>query len=242
MTCDYKKLPPDLDLGAIWASPEIAPEWALVEQPLEALGIPDGTGGVNPGDRRAIYYLLRHFKPARVMEAGTHIGASTVYTAAALDPGASMVTVDAIDVNSQERKPWTKYGMNRSPDTLIREMGLEKKVEFIISPSLDYLEQDCGDFDFIFLDGDHAEKVVRQEIPLALEHLTPGGVILLHDYFPDNQPIWPEYWAGVIDGPFLAVERLRAEGCRIRAIPLGELPWPTTLNSNLTNLAILVQD
>jgi hypothetical protein len=35
---------------------------------------------------------------------------------------------------------------------------------------------------------------------------------------------------------------LRSEGLRIRALPLGELPWPTTLNSSLTSLAILVRD
>jgi predicted O-methyltransferase YrrM len=242
MNCKHEKLPPDISLSAIWSREDIAQEWNEVEQTLEQLGIPDETGGVNPGDRRAIYYLLRHFKPSRLLEVGTHIGASTVYAATALEPDALMVSVDISDVNSQERKPWLQYKTPHSPAEMIQSLGLQKKVQFVISSSMDYLNQDCGDFNFIFLDGDHDKKTVHQEIPVALEKLTPGGAILLHDYFPDNKPIWPDYWAGTIEGPYLAVERLRSEGCRIRAIPLGELPWPTTLNSNLTNLAILVQD
>ena len=38
----------------------------------------DDEGGVNPGDRRAIYSLIHYLKPISVLEIGTHIGASTV--------------------------------------------------------------------------------------------------------------------------------------------------------------------
>ena len=237
----YKNLLPELSLADIWASKDIAKDWSKVEQPLEDLGIPDETGGVNPGDRRAIYYLMRHFKPKRVLETGTHIGASTIYTAAALEPDASMTTVDILDVNSEEKKNWLKYKTERSPAAMLRSLGLENKVEFVVGKSLDYLPS-AGMFDFIFLDGDHGAPTVHDEIPLALEHLNPGGAILLHDYFPNGEPIWVDYWAKVIDGPYLAVEQLRSEGLRIRAVPLGELPWPTTLKTNLTSLAILLQD
>jgi predicted O-methyltransferase YrrM len=237
----YKNLLPELSLADIWASKKIAKDWSKVEQTLEDLGIPDETGGVNPGDRRAIYYLMRHFKPKRVLETGTHIGASTIYTAAALEPDASMTTVDILDVNSEQKKNWLKYKTERSPAAMVRSLGLDNKVEFIVGKSLDYLPS-AGMFDFIFLDGDHSAPTVHNEIPLALEHLNPGGAILLHDYFPNNEPIWKTHPQKMIRGPYLAVEQLRSEGLRIRALPLGELPWPTTLNSSLTSLAILVRD
>jgi hypothetical protein len=65
-------------------------------------------------------------------------------------------------------------------------------------------------------------------------------VILLHDYFPGLQPLWVD--RNVIRGPWLAVERLRSEGARLKAIPLGRLPWDTKLGSQTTSLALLVAE
>jgi hypothetical protein len=59
-------------------------------------------GGVNPGDRRALYHLIAHFQPKRVLEIGTHVGASTVYIASALRrfvDGGQLTTADIADVN-----------------------------------------------------------------------------------------------------------------------------------------------
>ena len=41
-------------------------------------------GGVNPGDRQAVYYLIMALKPQNVLEVGTHIGASMPHIARAL--------------------------------------------------------------------------------------------------------------------------------------------------------------
>jgi predicted O-methyltransferase YrrM len=229
----------DINLDDVWNSEELFNEWNKVEQTLKALVIPDETGGVNPGDRRALYYLVKYLNPLRVLEVGTHIGASTTHIAAALEDDASMTTVDVFDVNSDMH--WRKYGTKRSPATMIQSLGLADKVEFVKSMSIDYLPR-SGMFDLIFLDGNHSMDTVRAEVPLALEHLNPGGVILLHDYYPDNKPIWSKYPTKMISGPYNAIQQLRSEGWNIRAVPFGELPWPTTLKTNLTSLAILVQE
>ena len=50
----------------------------------EVFGAGEIAGGVNPGDRRALYQLVGHFKPRRVLEIGTYVGASTVHIASAL--------------------------------------------------------------------------------------------------------------------------------------------------------------
>ena len=69
--------------------------------------IPDGTGGVNLGDRRTIFYLVNRFKHESVLEIGTHIGASTLHIASALYRNqldfkvpANLTTLDIRDVNS----------------------------------------------------------------------------------------------------------------------------------------------
>ena len=58
-----------------------AEDWAIDRESIVEQGFTSGVGGVNEGDRRAIYYLIRHFKPNTVLEVGTHIGASTVHIA-----------------------------------------------------------------------------------------------------------------------------------------------------------------
>ena len=74
---------------------------------------------------------------------------------------------------------------------------------------------------------------------MALKMLNPNGVILLHDYFPGMKPLWSD--GTVIPGPYLATERFVKEGINLTVLPLGELPWPTKLGSNVTSLALLLR-
>jgi predicted O-methyltransferase YrrM len=232
-------------LHEILASAGIAGEWNAVEPELRALAITDRAGGVNPGDRRAIFHLLRGLRARSVLEVGTHIGASTVHGVAALrltrgegPADVSLTTVDISDVNDPVGRPWVKHGSTYAPREMVARMGAETWVSFVTSPSLHFLSTCTQRFDLVFLDGDHAAKTVYREIPAALRVLRPGGVILLHDYFPRAAPLWSN--GVVLPGPWLATERLRVEGAPVRILPLGELPWPTKLNSSVTSLALLV--
>ena len=92
-------------------------------------------------------------------------------------------------------------------------------------------------FYLILLDGDHRLETVVAEIPASLGRLRPGGLLLLHDYFPQLRPLWPR--GRVIDGPARAVRRLQRAGWPIKVRPLGELPWPTKEGSRRTSLALL---
>lgn len=237
----------DVRLGEILNNRETQSAWEKAEPQFRRFEVPDGTGGVNPGDRRALYYLVSHFRPGRMLEVGTHIGASTMHAASAISSYAGsgnnevrLTTVDIGDVNDPVSKPWLQYGTRYSPADLVNELGLGKMVRFITSPSLQFMA-DCKErFDFIFLDGDHAAKTVYQEVAAALRLLNPRGVILLHDYFTDLRPLWSN--GIVLAGPFMGVRRIRDEGVPVRVIPLGQLPWPTKLGSNVTSLALLVKD
>ncbi len=214
---------------------------------LRAFEIPDGTGGVNPGDRRAIFYLVSYLQARSVLEIGTHIGASTVHIAAAItscrntvaEDGACLISVDVVDVNEPVSRPWLQHGTANSPADMIGRMGCTDVAEFVTASSLDYMRSCKRKFDFIFLDGNHAADVVYREIPAALRLLNPNGVILLHDFFPGAKPLWSNNV--VIPGPFLATQRLEAEGSSFVVLPLGRLPWPTKLGSNVTSLALLVR-
>jgi len=248
LRCEANALKParEIDRQGIFSSVEIETSWTDAERVIDRFAIPDGTGGVNPGDRRAIYYLIRHFRPSSVLEIGTHIGASTLHIATGLsanvEPGegtsARVVSVDIANVNDPVSKPWLAHGTRLSPAGMLAEMKLSRTVDFVTSKSLDYLSGCRTKFDFIFLDGDHSAKTVYLEIPIALGLLNPGGVILLHDYFPDLEPLWSD--GSVIPGPFLATERLRREGANVIVVPLGGSPWATKLQSQATSLALLL--
>jgi predicted O-methyltransferase YrrM len=232
------------DLDAVFRSDRIAKEWDAAADAFERMKITADAGGVNPGDRRAVFYLVRSFQPQSVLEIGTHIGASTIHIAAALNRTGSsgaprLTTVDIVDVNDPAEAVWAEYGSTHSPLEMARSLQLAHEIEFVVRPSLDYLSETERSYDFIFLDGDHSAQTVYREVPAALRSLRPNGVILLHDYFPNLAPLWQT--GAVIPGPWLAVERLRAEGAELEALPLGRLPWPTKLGTNTTSLAVLVR-
>lgn len=74
-----------INLDAIFCSEACQEELEVIEKKIAFLAIADKSGGgVNPGDRRAIYHLIRSLKPRSVLEIGTHIGVSTLYIALAL--------------------------------------------------------------------------------------------------------------------------------------------------------------
>lgn len=247
--CDVSRLRSlhDVDLRSLFANAELAARWQAQLGRIERLGLPSTAGGVNPGDRRAVSYLIGGLRPASVLEVGTHIGASTVHIAAAMQSNPSpsnmpvqLITVDIADVNDPATKPWLQFGSRQSPREMIAELGAQDMVEFIAQPSVDYLTN-CGrKFDFIFLDGSHAAEVVYQEVPLALQALNENGIILLHDYYPQLRPLWSN--GKVIGGPYLATERFKNEGANLTVLPLGNLPWPTKLGSHTTSLALLLRN
>jgi SAM-dependent methyltransferase len=150
-----------------------------------------------------------------------------------------LVTLDVCDVNESPDSYWKKVGLPRSPRANIKEIGAANFVDFVEVGSLEYFDRHADEFDFIFLDGDHAAPTVYQELPMALRHLRQGGTILLHDFFPGQRPLWSN--SAVVPGPSLAVERYQAEGSAVRALPLGSLPWSTKMGSNVTSLALLTQ-
>ncbi len=203
---------------------------------------PDGTGGVNPGDQRAIFYLIAALKPERILEVGTHIGASTSHLAVALKSSnvaspKQITTVDILDVNDVNVKRWENYGMPQSPLQVLEQLGVANQVEFKKSDAVEFLATADTKYDLIFLDGNHAGHAVYREVALALNCLTPNGVILLHDFFPNGEKLWTQTRA--IEGPWLAFQRMKQEGAALDVLPLGDLPWPTKFDTNRTSLALL---
>jgi predicted O-methyltransferase YrrM len=217
--------------------------WDAAQAAIAALGIPaDIPGGVNLGDRRAVYELIRQVAAKSALEVGTHVGASSHVMALAVlhNGGHRFDSVDIRDCNAPGAA-WARVrpALPLPPRNAVQALGVSF-ARFFTRPSVEFLSSTADRYDFIFLDGGHQSSVVYQEVPLALRLLNPGGVILLHDVFPGLQPLWKD---GRVDpGPWTAVQRFLAEGAPIKLLPLGKLRWPTKHDSNVTSLAVLTRD
>lgn len=231
-----------LNVAACFECSMLSREWhEVVSARLQALAIPDTAAGVNPGDRRALYYLVRCLRPDDVLEIGTHIGASTTHMALGLHMNGmgTLRTIDIYDVNDDSLMPWIAFGATLSPAAMTRVLGCADAVEFSRLGSLEDLAATPPSrrYDLVFLDGNHDAAHVYQEISLVLSHLAKDGVLVVHDYFPQLRPLWSN--AVVIPGVTLAIDRLIKEGVRLSVKPLGRLPWATKLESNITSLALV---
>lgn len=197
--------------------------------------------GVNPGDRRALYYLVSTLKPQRVLEVGTHVGASTLYIARAMKSSGvhgKIVTIDITDVNNPRTGPWRRVGLSQAPKDYASQLDVHNLIEFRTGPALNYMNNTKDRFDFIFLDGDHSAQAVYQEVSAATAILNPGGLILLHDYYPEGRPLFPD--GSLISGPYLALNRLMNENPGLRVMSLSPLPWTTKQGSHASSLALLI--
>ena len=202
---------------------------------------PDRIGAaVSPGDRKALYRVVRNFRPRRVLEFGTYIGMSTYYLAKALEAngGGEITTVDVLDVNS-EAGAWRNMGLRKPPSRIVESLGLGDMVTFVVAPAAKFLDTDTGLYDLIFLDGDHSATAVYGEVIKSLGMLNPRGLILLHDFHLDAIAPGETIW--MIPGPYLAFNRLHNENPNIDVRPFSLLLKTTLPGTNNTSLAALVR-
>lgn len=231
------------DLDAIMADTVLTASYKGDKGDVDAVfPASDVYGGINPGDRRAVYHLIGALKPANILEVGTHIGASTLIIAKALvthcGPEARMTTIDILDVNAPNG-PWKKNGLSKTPQQSLAALGLEKRVTFLNKPMLEVLRETPERYDLIFLDGDHRAGPVYREIVTALSRLNDNGVLLMHDVYPKGRALYSD--SNVIFGPWAAIKRVLRENENLMCLPLGDLPWPTKQGVHTTTLALITR-
>lgn len=125
---------------------------------------------------RLLHYLVREFRPDRLLEIGMATGISSAYMARARQTygGSRHVVVDPF-----QTADWGGGGRE-----LLRSLDLMAGVEVIEETSLRALTrmEAAGDrFDFVFIDGNHCFDYTLADILLADLVLADGGVIVLDD-------------------------------------------------------------
>ncbi len=133
---------------------------ALLDAPAELL-LPE---------RLLLYALVRGLRPERCLEIGSHFGGSTTIIAGALDDvgGGVLVCVDPSPLVPPEI--WSRIAHRA---TMVRGYSPDALVE--ARATVD------GDFEFVFIDGDHTRAGVVRDVEGVLDFVAPGAHLLFHD-------------------------------------------------------------
>lgn len=120
-------------------------------------------------------------------------------------PDLHMITVDPWEPQPENDGPedWTDWPHDeheRQARTRLRSFGPRCRIFKGYSKRAVDLVQDAS-LDFVFLDGDHSERGVRDDIAAWRRRVRPGGMILLHDINWQGvraaaDALLPGYWIG----------------------------------------------
>jgi len=70
---------------------------------------------------------------------------------------------------------------------LFTEHGTGENVELIVGDSHDGTFQDIGEYDLLFIDGDHTREGCLADLANLVPGLVPGGHLVLHDCYAEFQ-------------------------------------------------------
>jgi predicted O-methyltransferase YrrM len=154
-----------------------------------------------------------------LVEIGTYCGKSTLYLAAAArEHGQVVVTVDH-HRGSEEHQPGWEYhdpGLVDPDagriDTLpvlrrtLHAAGVEAGVVAVVGSSATVAALWSTPVALVFIDGGHTEAAARTDYEGWAPHVMPGGLLLIHDVFPDpadgGQAPYHIYLSAIHSGQF----------------------------------------
>lgn len=230
-----------LDVMALLSDPSAIEAYETAAVRFATLGLDRIKGAANPGDLRALFQLVHALRPRSILVIGAGAGVSTAFMALALRElgadAACITAVDRADANDPDRGAWKRNGMPYPPSEMLERLGVDHLVQMVSGGSDAFFRANFERFDFIFIDGGHRAGDVYRDVANALAALNANGLITLHDFYPDAQPLW--LGEPVIPGPYLGVLRAIEECPDLGVVPLRQLPWHTKRGSHTTSLAVL---
>jgi predicted O-methyltransferase YrrM len=115
---------------------------------------------------------------ARFVEIGVWYGRSLCYLAERIQESGKHIECFAVD-------PFPLFQQLETCVGHLCTAGVYELVTLFPGTSQQAFETLPGNFDFVFVDGDHQEAVVRQDVNAWWERIRPGGVLAGHDYTGD---------------------------------------------------------
>jgi predicted O-methyltransferase YrrM len=133
-----------------------------------------------------------------LLEVGTYCGKSTIYLAAAAKEGGTVVVTVDHHRGSEEHQPGWEYHdpslvdpATGRIDTLpvmrrtLHGAGVEEQVVAVVGRSTAVAALWTTPVGLVFIDGGHTEAAALGDLRGWTPHLKPGGVLVIHDVFPD---------------------------------------------------------
>jgi len=166
------------------------------------------TKGFLPEDEGlALYDAALTAGPGLWLEVGTYCGKSTVHLgAAARAAGAHLVTLDHHRGSEENQPGWPWHdtslvdahtGRLETLPSLRRTLwdaGLDEVVSVLVATTQQVASWWTTPLALLFLDGNHTEEVAQHDYAAFSPHLLPGGLLAVHDVFPDpadgGRPPW----------------------------------------------------
>lgn len=164
-------------------------DWNLIE-PI--------AGWLTKGEGQMLYDAALAVTPGRIVELGSYCGRSTACLAMGVrDSGEAEFAVVTIDTHkgSPEHQKGKKYFRretyrNASVNTLpllmanLQMLGIEEYVDVLVGDSVLAAHYDRKDVhpSLLFIDAQHTESAVRQDVSAWLPKVVKGGIVMFHDY------------------------------------------------------------
>ena len=157
--------------------------------------------------------------PGLWLEIGTYCGKSTVHLGAvAASRGSHLVTLDHHHGSEENQPGWQWHDqslvdpLSGRLDTLpslrrtLAEAGLENTVSVLVATTQQVAQWWTTPLTLLFLDGNHTEDVAQHDYAAFARHLLPGGLLAVHDVFPDHseggQAPWQVVQRALREGTF----------------------------------------
>ncbi len=169
----YRSFEPSLYVPALGLHGFLSP---LHEDVPDAVA--DITGKLMPGDQYKLYEAA-HFARGPILEVGRLHGKSTAVLAMGLRDGGGEGPLYSIELND-------KY--EPIAEAHLRERGLLELVTLVRGDSSTAIAALPGQFDTVFIDGDHSYEGFSRDLHALGGRIAPGGVAMFHDCFhPENE-------------------------------------------------------
>ena len=143
-------------------------------------------------------YAVRRQPHGPALEVGTYCGKSAVYLgAAARAAGGTVFTVDHHRGSEENQAGWEHHDTTLvDPETglmdtlssfrrTLQAAGLEDEVVAVVGRSTTVSRWWRTPLALLFIDGGHGERPARDDYEGWTPHVMPGGLLLIHDVFPD---------------------------------------------------------
>jgi predicted O-methyltransferase YrrM len=147
-----------------------------------------------------LFRMVRHYRPAMILELGTSLGITTAYLATG-NRNAQVTTIEGSpSIASIAEQNFKELGL---PDIKIVKGDFDKELS-VISSQLSVI-------DFVYIDGNHRQEPTERYFQTLLPYLSPNAIVIFDDI----------HWSAEMEAAWANIKKNDAARCTIDLFFLG---------------------